>query len=198
MAMIVRSVNVPRSEGGTSPRRLVPVEGPVEVGLAGLGGDDRAARDHAALFVDDPEDHPISHALYAYPTVHHAVWRTMQAQARVISFDQVASPLPPATFDEHLALEGIQESQLWIGDRLQLPNCELVVMAPRLPDERFNETLGFAHAARLVAQSRWCGFWLAVRRTGTVAAGDAFEVTPGPRDTGLVELFRDLTESPRS
>jgi MOSC domain-containing protein YiiM len=175
--------------------RLVPAEGPVDVGLAGLGGDDLAARDHAALFVDDPEDHPISHALYAYPTVHHPVWRTMQAQARVIAFDEVGRPLPPATFDEHLALEGIEESQLWIGDRLRLPNCELVVMAPRLPDERFNETLGFAHAARLVRQSRWCGFWLAVRRTGTIGAGDPFEVVPGPRDTGLVELFRELTRS---
>lgn len=195
MAMIVRSVNVPRPDGGASLRRLVPADGPVEVGLAGIGGDDRAALDHAALFIDDPEDHPISHALYAYPTVHHAVWRTMQAQARVISFDEVDTPLPPASFDEHLALDGIQESGLWIGDRLRLPHCELVVMAPRLADERFNETLGFAHAARLVAQSRWCGFWLAVRRTGTIAAGEQFEVVPGPRDTGLVELFRELTRT---
>ena len=195
MAMIVGSVNVPRTAPGAATVRLVPAEGPVDVGLAGLGGDDLAARDHAALFVDDPEDHPISHALYAYPSVHHPVWRTMQAQARVIAFDEVERPLPPATFDEHLALEGIEESQLWIGDRLRLPNCELVVMAPRLPDERFNETLGFAHAARLVRQSRWCGFWLAVRRTGTIAAGDPFEVVPGPRDTGLVELFRELTRT---
>lgn len=197
MATIVGSVNVPGSNGGSGRSRLVPAQGPVDVGLAGIGGDDRAARDHAALFVDDPEDHPISHALYAYPTVHHAVWRTMQAQARVISFDDVDRPLPPASFDEHLALDGIQESQLWIGDRLRLPNCELVVMAPRLPDERFNETLGFAQAAKLVAQSRWCGFWLAVRRTGTIAAGEPFEIVPGPRDTGLVELFRELIEARR-
>lgn len=192
MDRIVQSVNVPRPAGGAGAASLVPAPGPVEVGLAGIGGD-LAARGHAALFVDDPEAHPISHALYAYPTLHHPVWRTMQAQARVISFDDIGTPLPPASFDEHLALDGIEESQLWIGDRLRLPDCELVVMAPRLPDGRFNETLGFPHAARVVGQSRWCGFWLAVRRPGTVTAGDRFDLVPGPRDTGLVELFRDLT-----
>ncbi|HEX4510962.1 MAG TPA: MOSC domain-containing protein [Burkholderiaceae bacterium] len=195
MGRIVQGVNVPQAGGDPATARLEPARGSVEVGIAGLGADDRAARDHAALFVDDPEDHPISRALYAYPTAHHAVWRTLQAQARVIAFDEVDRPLPPASFDEHLALDGIQESELWIGDRLRLPHCELTVTAPRLPDARFDVTLGFAHASRMVRQSRWCGFWLAVLRPGTIAAGETFEVVPGPRATGLVELFRDLTRT---
>ena len=201
--MIVQGVNVPRpaaagageasGAAGAWPR-LVPATGPVEVGLSGLGGEDLRERDYAALFVDDPDEHHISHALYAYPTVHHAFWRTVRAQARVTAFGEVDAPLPPALFDEHLALDGIQESQLWVGDVLRFPGCELVVTAPRLPDARFNVTLGFPKAAKMVAESRWCGFWLAVRLQGRIAAGEPFQVVPGPRATGIVELFRERTQ----
>jgi MOSC domain-containing protein YiiM len=200
MAMIVQSVNVPRGPvrgEGDSPLRLVPAEGPVEVGLSGMHGDDIRARDYAALFVDDPDEHHLAHALYAYPTAHHAFWRTVRAQARVTSFDALDVPLPAGSFDEHLALAGIQESELWLGDALRFPACELVVTAPRLPDARFNATLGFAKAAKMVAESRWCGFWLAVRVPGRIAAGEPFEVVPGARATGLVEIFRERTEGRR-
>ena len=52
------------------------------------------------------------------------------------------------------------------------------------------QTLGFAKAAKMVAESRWAGCWLGVRTPGRIAAGDPFELVPGPRATGLVELFR--------
>ena len=188
MTMIVSSVNVPRPAHDTGVLRLVPATAAVGVGLAGFAeradlhpvGEDPALADELAL----------SHALFAYPTVHAPVWRTMRAQAGVAVPD---APLPPGAFDEHLALDGVQESQLWEGDLLRFPDCTLVVSVPRLADARFNETLGFVHAARMVAQSRWCGFWLAVRVPGTIAAGQAFEVIPGPRQTGVVELFRSRT-----
>ena len=186
--MQAASVNVPRPAGSAGPLRLVPAAGAVAVGLTGFArratghpvGEDPALADELAL----------SHALYAYPSVHAPVWRTMRAQAGVAEPD---APIPPGSFDEHLALDGVQESQLWEGDLLRFPDCTLVVSVPRLPDPRFNETLGFAHAARMVAQSRWCGFWLAVRVPGSIAAGQAFELIPGPRATGVVELFRART-----
>jgi MOSC domain-containing protein YiiM len=188
MTMIVSCVNVPRPVGASGVLRLVPATGAVAVGMAG--------------FAERAEQHPVgenpalahemllSHALYAYPTAHLPFWRTVRAQARVAEPD---APLPPGSFDEHLALDGVQESQLWEGDLLRFPDCTLVVSVPRLPDARFNETLGFAHAAKMVAQSRWCGFWLSVRVPGRIAAGAAFELVPGPRTTGVVELFRART-----
>ncbi len=185
MTMRVASVNVPRPAGAPGVLRLEPASGPVAVGLAGFAermdlhpvGEDPARADELAL----------SHALYAYPTLHAPVWRTMRAQAGVAAPD---APIPPGSFDEHLALDGVQESQLWEGDLLRFSDCTLVVSVPRLPDARLNETLGFAHAAKMVAQSRWCGFWLSVRVPGSIAAGQAFELIPGPRATGVVELFR--------
>jgi MOSC domain-containing protein YiiM len=188
MTMTLASVNVPRPAGASGLLRLSPTAGAVAVGLTGFAqradrhpvGEDPARADELAL----------SHALYAYPAVHAPFWRTVRAQARVAEPD---TPIPPGSFDEHLALDGVQESQLWQGDVLRFPDCTLVVSVPRLPDERFNETLGFTHAAKMVAQSRWCGFWLSVRMPGTIAAGQPFELVPGPRATGVVELFRART-----
>ena len=188
MTMSVLSVNVPPPAGGPGPLRLEPAQGPVGVGLAGFA---RRAEGHPVG--EDPrlaDELALSHALFAYPTVHRPFWQTVRAQAGVAEPD---APIAPGSFDEHLALDGVQESQLWEGDLLRFPDCTLVVSVPRLADARFNETLGFVHAAKMVAQSRWCGFWLAVRVPGTIAAGQAFEVIPGPRQTGVVELFRSRT-----
>ena len=185
MTMTVASLNVPRPPGEAGVLRLVPAPGPVEVGIAGF-----ATRASNHPVGEDParaDELQLSHALYAYPAIHLPFWRTVRAQAGVAEPD---APIAPGSFDEHLLLDGVQESQLWEGDLLRFPHCTLVVSVPRLPDARFNETLGFVHAARMVAQSRWCGFWLSVRVPGQIEAGDAFTVVPGPRATGLVELFR--------
>ena len=192
MTTIVSSVNVPRPANASGVLRLVPARGTVAVGLTGF-----AERTHLHPVGEDPalaDELALSHALFAYPTVHRPFWQTVRAQAGVAEPD---APMPPASFDEHLALDGIQESQLWAGDLLCFPDCTLVVSVPRLPDARFNETLGFVHAAKMVAQSRWSGFWLSVRVPGTIAAGQAFDVIPGPRATGVVELFRARTAKMR-
>ena len=185
MTMIVSSVNVPRPVNASGVLRLMPASGAVAIGLHGFstGPDVPPAEDPTIALAD----HALSYAVYAYPTAHHAFWSTVRAQARVTSREE---PMPVASFDEHLALDGLQESQLWIGDLLRFPDCTLAVSGPRLPDSRFDATLGFPHAAKMVAQSRWCGVWLAVRVPGTIKPGDLFEVVPGPRHTGVVELFR--------
>jgi MOSC domain-containing protein YiiM len=50
--------------------------------------------------------------------------------------------------------------------------------------------MGFKQAARAMVAQAWCGFYLAVRIEGTIRGGQAFEVAPGPREVGIVELFR--------
>lgn len=186
--MRVASVNVPRRAGADGVLRLEPAAGPVAVGLDGFAG--RAPGHPVGEDPERSDERALSHALYAYPTAHLPVWRTLRAQAGVAEPD---AAIPPGAFDEHLTLDGVLETQLWVGDLLRLPDCTLVVSVPRLPDARFNETLGFVHAARMVAQSRWCGFWLSVRVPGTFEAGQAVELIPGPRAIGVVELFRART-----
>lgn len=155
--------------------RKRPREGTVAVGPLGLAGDEQAD-----LTVHGGQ----AKAVYAYPQVHYAFWQTVRGQAKV------EGALQPGDCGENLTLAGLQESQVWIGDVLRFPDCDLVVSEPRYPCFKFNAHMGFNQAAKLMAQSGYCGFYLAVRREGTIAAGQAFELLPGPREVGIVELFK--------
>ena len=155
-----------------------PVQGPVPVGVVGLLGDEQADRSvHGGL----------AKAVYAYPAAHYAFWCTVRAQARVAAWDD---PLPFGALGENLAVEGIDERELWIGDRLQLPGCVLAVSEPRLPCVKLSAAMGFTQAVSLMHQSGYCGAYLAVVEPGTVQAGDPVQLQPGPREVNLHELFR--------
>ena len=155
-----------------------PQSGPVAVGPLGLAGDEQADRRlHGGL----------SKAVYAYSAGHYAFWQTVRAQARVSLWDE---PLPPGSVGENLTVEGLDEAQLWIGDRLVLPGCVLAVSEPRMPCGKFSAAMGFAQAGKLMNQSGYCGAYLAVIEPGTVQAGDTIRLEAGPREVNLRELFR--------
>lgn len=158
--------------------RKQPVAGAVAVGPLGLAGDEQA--DHTV-------HGGLKKAVYAYPQQHYAFWQTVRAQARVAPADAV---LPPGSLGENLTIEGLDEGRLWVGDRLRLPGCELVVSEPRHPCFKFNAVMGFNQAAKLMWQSGYCGSYLAVLVPGTLRAGDEIELIPGPRQVGLQALFR--------
>ena len=181
----VLSVNVARaSPVAINGRRVVtaaakrPVEGARAVLALGLEGDEQADLSmHGGL----------SKAVYAYPSEHYAFWQTVRAQAGVSLWDEA---LPHGTLGENLTLAGVLESGLWIGDVLRFPHCALAVSEPRYPCFKLNTAMGFAHAGKLMAESGWCGAYLAVREPGTIAAGERFTLVPGPREVGIVELFK--------
>ncbi|MDQ6685082.1 MAG: MOSC domain-containing protein [Pseudomonadota bacterium] len=157
--------------------------GPLAVLRLGLEGDEQAdLRVHGGP----------SKAVYAYPSEHYEFWRTVRAQAGVALWDDA---LAPGALGENLTLEGVLESDVWIGDVLRFPHCALAVSEPRTPCYKLNAALGFKHAGQLMAKSAWCGFYLAVREPGTIEAGQAFEVLPGPRHVGVTELFRARVKS---
>jgi MOSC domain-containing protein YiiM len=183
--MKVLSVNVGGVETLTIGSRKVrsairkhAVEGDVTVHAQGLDGDEQA--DHAL-------HGGIAKAVYAYPSEHYAVWRTLRAQAGVADWD---APLPFGAFGENLTLQGLLETGAWVGDLLRFPRCALAVSEPRVPCFKFAAAMGFRQAEKMMAQSRTCGFYLAVREPGFIRAGEAFELIPGPRDVNIDELFR--------
>jgi MOSC domain-containing protein YiiM len=126
-------------------------------------------------------------AVYAYPSEHYTFWKTVRAQAKVALWDEA---LPFGSLGENLTLQGVLESDLWIGDLLCFPGCQLAVSQPRFPCNKFVAVMGFRHAARLMIESAWCGAYLAVRVPGTIAAGQSFTIEPGPRQVGITEVFR--------
>lgn len=152
--------------------------GSVMAGPLGLAGDEQA----------DPTVHGgLSKAVYAYPSEHLPFWQTVRAQAGAAPAD---ATLPPGALGENLTLAGLLENQVWVGDVLRFPGCELAVSEPRYPCFKFNAVMGFKHAAKMMVQSAWCGFYLAVRVPGPLVAGEVFELLPGPREVGISELFR--------
>lgn len=154
------------------------VGGNVGVRPLGLEGDEQA----------DPSVHGgLSKAVYAYPVEHYPFWQTVRAQARVSAWE---APLPNGFLGENLTLSGLLESQAWVGDVLRFADCDLAISEPRFPCFKLDAVMGFNRAARLMADSGWCGFYLAVRKPGTLRAGEHFTLVPGPREVGISELFR--------
>src|SRR5947208_3587591 len=181
----IRSVNVGMARPVEIAGRRVmsaigkrAVDAVVAVRPLGLDGDEQA----------DPSVHGgISKAVYAYPHEHYPFWQTVRAQARVALWDE---PLPPGALGENLTLEGLLEQEAFVGDLLRFADCELAVSEPRFPCFKFNAAMGFPQAAKLMAANAWCGFYLAVRKPGSLRAGEAFELIPGPREVGITELFK--------
>ena len=150
----------------------------IEVRPLGLDGDEQADLSvHGGL----------SKAVYAYPAEHHAFWQTVRAQAGLQPWDEA---LPPGSLGENLTLTGLLEHEAHIGDLLRFPDCTLAISEPRQPCFKLEARLGFKHAIKMMAQSGFCGFYLAVRVPGTIAAGESFELIPGPREVSIRDLFR--------
>lgn len=171
------SLNMPRRVGlslegpGGFPGRLGSVVGEVAVGPLGPRGDEGV---HAR-------------ALYGYPAEHYDFWQTVRAQARVATWGE---PLAFGSMGEHLTMSGLLEAQVWVGDVLRFSGCALAVSEPGLPGTELNAAMGFEQASRLMAQSGWCGYYLAVREPGALRAGESCEVVPGPREVNIRDLFR--------
>jgi MOSC domain-containing protein YiiM len=161
------------------------VEGRVGVQVLGLEGDEQA---------DLAVHGGIAKAVYAYPSEHYPFWQTVRAQARVSLWDEV---LQPGAMGENLTLQGLLENQVWVGDVLRFADCELAVNEPRFPCFKFNAAMGFDQASKLMSANAWCGFYLAVRVAGSLQAGEAFTLIPGPREVGITELFRSRVAAPR-
>jgi MOSC domain-containing protein YiiM len=68
----------------------------------------------------------------------------------------------------------------------------LRVTQPRGPCYKLNAAMDDSTAVRTMAQSGYCGFYLAVDVPGSLTAGQAFEVIAGPRETPLMTLFKSI------
>lgn len=154
-----------------------PVTGPVTVGPLGLAGDEQ---------VDLTVHGGLTKAVYAYPAEHYAFWQAQRRTHGVSLFDEA---LPPGFMGENLTLQGLLESQVWVGDTLHFPDCVLRVTAPREPCFKFTAVMGFAQAGRVMVQSGRCGFYLAVEVPGTLQAGQPFRLEPGQRGLGIPQAL---------
>jgi len=158
--------------------RKSAAQGRVPVLPLGLAGDEQA----------DPSVHGgLDKALYAYPSEHYAFWQEARRAAGVSDIDE---QLPFGAVGENLTLQGLLEHGVWVGDILRFAHCALRVVQPREPCFKFNAAMGYNNAVKDMALSGRCGFYLAVDEPGSLRAGDAFSLVPGPRQMGIPELFK--------
>jgi MOSC domain-containing protein YiiM len=165
--------------------RLVPsamhktaVADPMRVGALGLEVDEQADLSvHGGL----------EKAVYAYPHEHYAYWRQAREDAGLGGIDDA---LLPGSLGENLTLQGLLEADVWVGDVLEFADCALRVTQPREPCFKFNASMGFSQASKQMAQTGFCGIYLAVDRPGTVQAGEAGTLVPGPRRASIPERFQ--------
>jgi MOSC domain-containing protein YiiM len=157
--------------------RKTAVAGPVVVRPLGLEGDEQ---------VDLSVHGGLEKAVYAYPAEHYPFW---QEQRRAAGLSDIDDELPHGAVGENLTLRGLLEGDVWVGDVLRFADCTLRVEQPREPCFKFNGAMGFNTAAKAMAQSGYCGFYLSVDQPGTLRAGEAFTLIPGARRVSIVERF---------
>jgi MOSC domain-containing protein YiiM len=162
-----------------------PVGGAVAVNALGLEGDEQADLSvHGGL----------DKAVYAYPSEHLALWQAARQERGLDLFDAPLGtptmPMPYGAVGENLSLQGLLESDVWVGDELHFPDCVLRVTAPREPCYKFNAVMGYAQASRDMVQTSCCGFYLAVQQAGTIEAGQRFSLVPGRRALLVAEAFQ--------
>ena len=159
--MRVLSVNVGRPRDVESQGRIVqtsiwksPKPGRVRVNWLNIEGDQQS---------DLSVHGGVDKAVYVYPGEHYAFWRSELPDMEI----------PWGAFGENLTIEGLLESEVRIGDRLEIGSAQFEVTQPRLPCFKLGIRFGSNNIIKRFLLAGRSGFYLAVLREGDIAAGDA-------------------------
>jgi len=147
----------------------------VEVTPLGLVGDSQAdLRVHGG-----PEK-----AVYGYSTANYAAWRA--------EYPQHSRLLVPGGFGENLAIDGMMEADLCVGDVHEIGGALLQVCQPRQPCFKFALRFDDTALPRAMVRNGRSGWYYRVIRVGAIAQGDAIFLHERPNPdfpfTRLVEI----------
>lgn len=147
-----------------------PVGGPVLIGRNGLAGDEQVDKRHHG----GPEM-----AVHLYPLAHHAFWRE-QLDGHPLLDD-------PGAFGSNIAVAGLDETQVRIGERFRLGGAVLEISQPRMPCATIERRFARKGMVEAILKSGRCGWYFRVIEEGEAQAGDALEAL---RDTGSPHTVR--------
>ena len=129
------------------------VAGRIRLGQYNLEGDGQADLDnHGGL----------NRAVYCYPHEHYAYW------SGVLKRDDFEY----GQFGENLTLGGLLESEVCIGDIIEVGSAVVQPTQPRVPCYKLEGKLGIPGFAKTFLRSNRSGFYARVLEEGLVAAGD--------------------------
>jgi MOSC domain-containing protein YiiM len=152
------------------------VVGPLRVTLSGIQGDEQADMSvHGG-----PEK-----AVYGYAVSHYAAW--------CIDYPQHSLLLVPGGFGENLAIEGLSESDLCVGDIHGIGSTRMQVCQPREPCFKLALRFDDKHLPKAMVRNGRAGWYYRVLEPGVINPGDKVETLDRPnptfRFTRLVELI---------
>ena len=156
--------------------RKAPLSGRVTVNRLGIAGDERADMSvHGGL----------DKAVYLYPREHYAFWVT--ARERVLHRQE---SLSYGFMGENLTTEGLLETELWVGDRLEIGELVLEVTEPRAPCFKFAARMGYPQAIKHMLQSGLTGVYLKVITPANITVGQTICIKPGSREVSIADINR--------
>ncbi|CAM3653390.1 MOSC domain-containing protein [Polynucleobacter arcticus] len=151
---------------------------PVEINRLGIAGDEQADLSvHGGL----------EKAIYVYPIEHYAFWNVLLTRETKKPVD-----LPLGAFGENFTIEGLVETEVFVGDQMQIGNLGFTVVKLREPCFKFNAKMGYKGAAKAMLQSGFSGWYLRVNQTGTLTADSDIKVIPGERVTSIADQNKVL------
>lgn len=153
-----------------------PQEGPVQIHAEGLAPDEQADR----RVHGGPEM-----ALHLYPLDHHAWWRGEIGDHPLLD--------EPGSFGSNLALRGLTEDQVHIGDRFACGTALIEISQPRQPCWKIEHRFGHKGMVAAIVRSGRCGWYFRVIEAGEVAEGESLErVSIGAAEWSVARVFRAL------
>ncbi len=132
----------------------------------------------------------IEKAIYVYPSEHYAFWNKLLTR-------ETKKPvhLEHGAIGENFTIEGLLETDVFVGDRLFIGDLEFVVVKLREPCFKFNATLGYKGSVKAMLQSGFSGWYLRVLKTGNLSAGASITLIPGIRETSIAQQNRKLLKN---
>jgi len=164
----IRKTNISNLENGIK----------IQINNLGIQGDEQA---------DLSVHGGIEKAVYVYPAEHYVFWNELLTRET-----KKPTTLQHGALGENFTIEGLLETQVFVGDKLEIGELEFVVTKLREPCFKFNAALGYKGAAKAMVQSGYSGWYLRVLKTGLVSAGATLKLIPGPRNTSIAQQNQNL------
>ena len=150
----------------------------VEITPLGVKGDEQA---------DLSVHGGIEKAIYVYPAEHYIFWNELLTRETKRPVD-----LQHGAIGENFTVEGLLETEVFVGDKLIIGELEFAIVKLREPCFKFNAAVGYKGASKAMLQSGFSGWYLRVLKTGTLTAGTEITLIPGPREISISQQNQKL------
>ncbi|MCA0210042.1 MAG: MOSC domain-containing protein [Proteobacteria bacterium] len=151
----------------------LPVACAVAVGAMGLSGDEQADRTvHGG----------VDKAIHHYPADHYDWWREYLGDTPLLD--------APGAFGENISTSGLDEENVFLGDRFRLGTALVEVSQARQPCWKLDHRFQARGVMAQVVKTRRTGWYYRVLEPGEVRAGDTLDLVDRPwPEWSLASLF---------